>query len=227
MLELSGYQFHEAIVVQIARRRDDDVAGSKSVRVSVDHRIAFEPLYRLFRPQDRLPQWMVLPEVLGKDLMHQVIGVILVHLDLFHDHPALPRNIARVKHGVENQIAQNIQGRRHMLIEHFDVEADAFFGGESVHVSANGVDLPGNLFGRTALGALKNHVLDEMRDPIPLRIFVPRTGLQPYSDRGRADVLHLFRDDGQPIGQFLATNVTRFLNHDCGSCHPTDWVKLQ
>ena len=114
-----------------------------------------------------------------------------------------------------------------MFIEYLDIETNAFLGGESVHVSANGVDLPGNLLGRSVLRAFKNHVLDEMRDPVTWSIFVPRTGLQPYSNRRRADVLHLFRYDGQPIGQFLTTNVTRFLNHDCGSCHPTDWVKLQ
>jgi len=53
---------------------------------------------------------------------------------------------------------------------------------------------------RTVLRAFKDHVLDEMRDAIPLRILIARPALNPNPNRDRADVLHLFGDDGQPVG---------------------------
>src|SRR4030081_69403 len=100
-----------------------------------------------------------------------------------------------------------------MLVQDFDIEADAFLGGKGVHVATNGVHLTRNLLSRAMLRALKYHVLDKMRDTIPLRIFIPRSGLDPYPDRSRANVLQLLGDARQPIGQDLTMYVAYFLNH--------------
>ena len=100
-----------------------------------------------------------------------------------------------------------------MLIEHLDVEADTFLGGEGVHVAADGVDLARDFLGGAVLRAFENHVLNEMGDAIPFGIFVAGTGLQPDTNRGGADVLHLLGDDGQAVGQFLTTNIAHFFGH--------------
>src|SRR5580693_4704640 len=100
-----------------------------------------------------------------------------------------------------------------MLVEHFDVEADAFLGGEGVHIPADGVDLPRDFLCRTVLGPFEYHVLDEVGDTVPLRSFIAGTSLQPDTYRGRTNMLHLFGDDGQPIGQLLTTNVPYFFRH--------------
>ena len=46
-----------------------------------------------------------------------------------------------------------------------------------------------------ALGALKNHVLDKVRDPIVRRRFAARARAQPDPHRNRTHVRQLFRDD--------------------------------
>ena len=101
-----------------------------------------------------------------------------------------------------------------MLVEHFNVEADAFLGGKGVHIAADGVDLAGDFFGRAVLGPFENHVLDEVGDAVPFGVFVAGTGLQPDADGGRANVLHLLGDDSQPVGQLLTTNIADFLGHE-------------
>src|ERR1700730_5934058 len=110
-----------------------------------------------------------------------------------------------------------------MLVQDFDIEADAFLGRKGVHVAANGVHLTRNFLSRALLRALKYHVLDKMRDAVPLRVFIPGSGLDPYSDRSRANVLHLLGDERQPIRQDLTMYVAHFLNHDlfsAGSASP-------
>jgi hypothetical protein len=62
-----------------------------------------------------------------------------------------------------------------VLIEDFNVEANAFLGGECVHVPANRIDLPRDVLGTAMLSALEHHVLDKMRDAVPLGIFVARS----------------------------------------------------
>ena len=153
---------------------------------------------------------MIFQEILGKDFVDEIVGIIFVHLDLFEDHAAFAGNVGGIKIRVQNQVAENVERGGNVLVEHFDVEADAFLGGEGVHVAADGVDLAGDFFGGAVLGPLENHVLDEMGDAVPFGVFVARTGLQPDSDGGRADMLHLLGDDGQPVGQLLTTNIADF-----------------
>jgi hypothetical protein len=97
-------------------------------------------------------------------------------------------DIAGIEDRMKNEIAEDIHGERKMLVEHFDVEADAFLRGEGVHIAADRIDLAGDGFGGAGFRALEHHVLDEVGDAIPFGIFVARAGLQPDADRDRADV---------------------------------------
>ena len=100
-----------------------------------------------------------------------------------------------------------------MLVQDFDVKADALLGGKGIHVAADGVDLAGNVLGGAVLGAFEDHVLDEVGDPIPLRVFVAGTGLYPYAHRDRANMLHLLGDHGETVGQYLALDVPDVFHH--------------
>ena len=113
-----------------------------------------------------------------------------------------------------------------MFVEHLDVEADAFFGGEGVHVAADGIDLTGDLLGSAVLGAFEDHVLDEMRDAVRLRRLIAGTGLEPNADGSRADVLHLLGDYGEAVGQHLTTNIADFFYHVRASRTPLEGTVL-
>src|SRR5579864_6122449 len=183
--------------------------------VGVENGLLLEPLYSLPRPQDRLPQRVILPEILGKDLVDQVIGVVLVHLDLFYDHAAFTRDVIGIEDRVEDQIAENIERGWNVLVENLDVEADTFFGGEGVHITADRVNLARNLFRGAMLRSLEHHVFDEMRDAIPLGVFIARPRLEPNANGGGADVLHLLGDHRQPIRELLTADTANFLGHEC------------
>src|SRR6476646_9878045 len=231
VLELTFYQLHELVMVEIPRSRDNNISGRESVSIRIQHSIAFEPLHRLLGSQDRLSQRVVLPEILGENLMDEIIRIILIHLDLFHDHATFAGDVRSIKYGVEHKIAQDVEGRRNVLVEDLNVEADTLLGGKSVHVSANRVDLARNLFGRAVLGPFEYHVLNEMGNPVPLRIFVARTGLQPDADRRRSDMLHLLRNNGEPVGEFLTAYIADFLGHENASARrrpePQGWTHCQ
>ena len=135
---------------------------------------------------------MVLPEILGKDFMHQIIRIVLIHLDLFQNHALFAGNVLGIESWIEDQVAQNVDGNRQMLIQDFNVEADGFFAGEGVHVAADGIHLAGNVTRRACLGPFKDHVLGEVRNAIQLRRLIARTGLHPNSNGNGTDVGHLF-----------------------------------
>ena len=93
---------------------------------------------------------MVFPETLGENLVHQVVGVVLVHLDLFENHATLARDVFVVENGVQHQVRKNIERRGHMLVENLQIEADGLFAGERIEVSADGIHLARNVFSLSA-----------------------------------------------------------------------------
>jgi hypothetical protein len=95
-----------------------------------------------------------------------------------------------------------------MLVEHFDVVARVFLGGERVELSADGIDLLRDVFRRPRAGALEQHVLDEMGDAAALGRFVPRAARQPDADADRADLRH-------PLGQNPETVVEHVSDDGC------------
>ena len=157
---------------------------------------------------------MIFPEILGKDFVDEVIGIVFVHFNFFEDDAAFSGNVFGGEGGMQDEVGENLECDGNVLIEHFDVEADTFFGGEGVHVAADGIDLAGDLLGSAVLGAFEDHVLDEVGDAVRLRSFVAGTGFEPNADRGGADVLHLLSDYGEAVRQYLATDVANFFYHD-------------
>jgi hypothetical protein len=94
---------------------------------------------------------------------------------------------------MQHHIAEHIDRYRQMLIQHFNVEADRFLAGKGVHIAADRVDLAGNVLRCPVARPLEHHVLDEVRDAVDPRVFVPRAGLHPDAHRHRANVIHLLR----------------------------------
>ena len=141
-------------------------------RVIAVQQLLIEAAHRVLGSGDGLAQRMIFPEILREDLVDQVIGIVLIHLDLFQDHPALAPQIGEIEDRVQHQIAEHIHCNRQVLIQYFNVEADTFLGGECVHVAADGIHLPRNIFRRAGLGPFKDHVLQEMGDSVGRNVFV-------------------------------------------------------
>ena len=96
----AGDQFDEAVVIEITGGGDDNVAGREAVGVGFNDGRALEALHGFLRAEDRLAQRMILPEVLGKDFVDEIVWIVFVHLDLFHDDAALAGYVGGIKDGV-------------------------------------------------------------------------------------------------------------------------------
>jgi hypothetical protein len=73
-------------VIQVASCSNDDVSRLDVATVVMLQQRLVEPADRILCPQNRLSQRMILLEILGEDLMDEVIGIVLIHLDLFEYH---------------------------------------------------------------------------------------------------------------------------------------------
>src|SRR5271155_393193 len=210
VLKMLCHQFHELLVLQVTGCANNEIARSETLAVETEDGITLEGFHGIFGSQDRLAQRVIPPEVLGKDFVDEIVGAVFVHFDFFEDHAPFTADVLYIKCGIEDEVAEDIHGDREMLVQNLDVEANALLGGKGVHVSTDGVDLSRNVLGGSMLGSLENHVLDEMRDAIPLRILIARSGLDPNTNRGRTDMLHLLGDYGQAVGQQFALDIAYF-----------------
>src|SRR3984957_13958065 len=93
MLEVLGDQLDEAVMIQIAGGRNNNVSGREAMGVSIQNGSALELLHRFFGSKNRFSQRVIFPEILREDFVDEIIRVILVHLDLFENHPALARDV--------------------------------------------------------------------------------------------------------------------------------------
>ena len=97
---------------------------------------------------------MILPEVLGKDLVDQDVGIVLVDLDLFEDDAALAFDVGGGKDRVQDQVGEHVESDGNMVGERLDVEADGLLAGEGVEVAADGVHFAGDSAARSGSGFL-------------------------------------------------------------------------
>ena len=156
---------------------------------------------------------MPAPEILREQFVNQVFGIVLVHLDFFEDHLLFLGDVRVVKSRAQHQVGKDIEGDRQVLVEHFRVEAGHFLGRKRVEHPAHRVHRLRDFFRRAPLGALEDHVLDEVRDAVALRRFAARSRAQPDAHRNRTHVRHFFRDDHEAVRKLRAFNVARRLSH--------------
>ena len=97
--------------------------------------------------KDGTAEGVALPEVLGEDFVNEGVGVVLVHLDLFEDDALFSGEFLRGEGGVEDEVGEDVEGGRDVLVEDLNAEADGLFAGVGVKVAANGVDVAGDLLG--------------------------------------------------------------------------------
>ena len=177
--------------------------------VLLDH-VAIEAADGLLGPQNRASQRVPFPEAAGEELVDLVLGIVHLHLQLFEDDAFFLLDVLRLEQGIADQIGHHVEGFRQMLVQHLDVVADQFLGGERVQAAADGIHRPGNLLRCAVLGALEHHVLDEVRQAGFVQLLFARARGDPQADRDAAHVRHPLGDDAHTIGQNLALDLARF-----------------
>ena len=154
---------------------------------------------RLRPAEDGPAQRMVLPETLRKQLVHEVIGRVLDHLDLLEDHLLLAFDVFDSERRIHHDVREDVDGERQMLVQHFDVVARVFLCGESIQLTADGIDHLRDVFGRSRGGAFEQHVLDEMRDASVFGAFMPRSPRQPDADADRTHLRHALGEKTEAV----------------------------
>ena len=109
-----------------------------------------ERRHGLGRSQDRPAKRMLRPELLGENLVHQVVGRVLDHLDFFKDHALFAHDVGRHERRPKNHVAEQVGRQRQVLVEHLDVVAGVFLGRKRVQLAADRVDFLRDLLGRAA-----------------------------------------------------------------------------
>jgi len=164
--------------------------------------------------------------MLREHLVDQIVGRVLDHLDLFEDDALLLRDFARRERRPHQHVAEQIDRRRQVLVEDFDVVARIFLRGEGVELAADRVDRLRDLLRRPRRRALEEHVFDEVRDAAFLVRLVPRAARQPQSDRHRSDVRHRLGDQPQARRQRLGSHHGALVLPAIPSADPAVTAKL-
>jgi hypothetical protein len=133
---------------------------------------------------------MVLPEALREELVDEDVRVVFIDLDFFENDASLALDVRGGKDGVQDQVAEDIEGDGDVVGEGFDVEADGLFAGERVEVAADRIHLAGDELGGARAGSLEKHVLYEVGDAIGFGGLAAGTGLDPDTHGDGAEVFH-------------------------------------
>ena len=75
-------------MLEIAGGGEDHVAAAETAGVIVEELLLVEAADGLRGAQDRLAERMVLPEILGEELVDEDVGIVFVDLDFFKDDAA-------------------------------------------------------------------------------------------------------------------------------------------
>ena len=132
--------------------------------------------------------------------MEKVFGVVHIHLDFFEDNLAFFFDIFGIELGAEDQVGKDVKCNGEMGVEHLGVKADLFLGSEGIEHAADGIHFAGDVFGGAALGALENHVLEEVGGTVLGGGFAAGAVANPDADGDGADVLHGLGDNDEAIG---------------------------
>ena len=104
-------------------------------------------------------------------------------------------------------VGDDVDGQRHVLLQHLGVVGGVFARGVGVEVAADRLDLLGDGARVAPPGPLERHVLEQVRDAGRSRRLVAGAGLDPDADRGGLDPIHRVGRDPQAVGQGRDTDA--------------------
>ena len=155
-------QAHEAVVLQVARGGDHDVAGRVHRPVVRRDRPLRDVRDHLARADDGTTERVRAEHRLREEVVHELLRGVLVHRDLLEDHLALGVDVVEAR--AEDHVAHHVDGRDEVLVGHAGVDDRVLARRRSVQLAAERVEGLGDLLRVEAVGALEQEVLDEVRE---------------------------------------------------------------
>ena len=216
---------YDVVVVDVAGNGDGHHLGPVAALVVALDLVAAERLDRLGRPGDRPGQRGAGPGRRCEQVVHHVVGIVVVHGDLVEDHLPLGLDVLGGDQGGGDHVAEDVDRHRQVVVEHPCVVAGVLARGERVELTADLVEGGGDVHRRAGRGALEQQVLQEVRRPVELGRLVPGSHLHEHPDRRGADSGHVLGDDAQTaledgpayaVGQTPQARVTRVATRQRG-----------
>ena len=143
-------------------------------------------------PPDRLSRKRGLLEMVEDDVVGRVLGLA----ELLQDHAALALELLRIEGRALQDVGEQVDRERHIVLQHLDVIGGLLASGMRVHLAADGLDLLGDLARRARRRALEGHVLEQMGDAVRLLPLLPGADADIDAD---GDGLDRFRRVGRDL----------------------------
>ena len=144
---------------------------------------AAEARNALRRSEDRAPDGLVwigrFLEMIENDVVRRIVGLP----DFLDHHRFLAFQFLGVEYRVLQQIANDIDRKRHIIFQYPGEKGGLFTRGIGVQVPADRLDLLGDIASTAPHGAFEGHVFDEMGDAVQRGALVARPGIDPNADR--------------------------------------------
>ena len=172
----------EAVVLEVPRRRDDDVPAARtSLRWYAGERAAADRGDDLCGA-DHGPAERVIPEHrLREEIVDELLRRVLVHRDLLEHDLALLVDLR--ERGREDHVGHDLERRLDMAIGDAGEDDGVLARRRGVELGAHRVERLGDRLRVEAARALEEEVLDEVRDARTVVALVARADIDPEPER--------------------------------------------
>ena len=177
-----------AAQVEVAGHRHHDAVGRELALLELADVVAREAADVLRRAEDRASDGVVGVEQVQEVVDHQLVGGVVVHLHLLEDDVALARDLLGGEVALQVDLGDQVDGPADVFVHHLGRDADVLLRREGVEVASDLVHLVGELVGILGLGALEEHMLDEMREAALGFVLVAAAHVKPQADGRTTDV---------------------------------------
>ena len=103
---------------------------------------------RVGKADRRLAEIRAAPHRLQEEIVNQLVGRVLVHLDLFEHDLLLFGQLLRIEERMQKHIREHVERQRHVPVDDLCVVAGRLFIGEGVEIAADAVHRLGDLRAR-------------------------------------------------------------------------------
>ena len=160
--EVFPHQCDDAIVVDVARNRDDHALGRVPPHVERMQLRTRHGRDRLDTADHRAPNRMPGEHRRQEHVAQGVLRVVVTHGDFFQDDVAFDLDVGYGATAPQHHVGHQIDGQLQVGVEHVRVVARVLASGERVQFAADRVDRLRDLHGRTGRRRLEQQMLEEV-----------------------------------------------------------------
>ena len=183
----------EALVLDVPRGGDHDVAGDVDRAVERGDRAARDGRDHLRRPDYRPPERVRAEDGLGDEVVDEILRRVLVHRDLLEHDLALRVEVGEDRR--EDHVRHHVDRGLQVMVGDARVDDRVLAGRGRVQLAAERVEDLGDLLRAVRARSLEEQVLDEVRDAGLRVALVARAGADPEPERDGAHLREALRDD--------------------------------